>query len=151
MFRLLKYMNDRPSTRSRRATQRMRNGKGVAGEFLGGTCCALGDSCGHPELPRREADEALEVMGELALVREAGARRDLCQGEVKVLLQELLGPLDAAPEDVLVRRRPGGRLELPREVVGAKMGRRRHLFQGQAGAEVFLDVLDDRAELPPRE
>src|SRR5262245_22542892 len=90
-------------------------------------------------------------MGELALVREAGARRDLCQGEVKVLLQELLSPLDTAPEDVLVRRRPRGRLELPREVVGAEMGRRRHLPHGQAGVEVFLDVLDDGAELPPRE
>ena len=35
-------------------------------------------------------------MGELALVREAGARGDLRQGEVAACLQELLGPLDAA-------------------------------------------------------
>jgi hypothetical protein len=35
----------------------------------------LGDSCERPELPRRHADEALEVMGELAPVREAGALR----------------------------------------------------------------------------
>ena len=46
---------------------------------------------------------------------------------------------------------PGGRLELPGEVVGAEVGGRRHLLQGQAGVEVFLDVLDDGAELPPRE
>jgi hypothetical protein len=45
-----------------------------------------------------DADDALEVMGELALVRESGARRDLCQGEVTVGLQELLRPLDAARE-----------------------------------------------------
>ena len=41
-----------------------------------------GDSCGHLELARRDADEALEGMGELALIREAGARRDLCHGDV---------------------------------------------------------------------
>jgi len=52
----------------RRPTLLMRNGKGVALESLGGTCDVLGDSCGRPELPRRDADEALEVTGELALV-----------------------------------------------------------------------------------
>jgi hypothetical protein len=64
----------------------MRNGTGVALLFLGGTCGLLGDSCGRPELPRRDADEALEVMGELALVREAGAQSDLRQGQVAALL-----------------------------------------------------------------
>src|SRR5262245_40008597 len=80
----------------------------------------LGDACGHPELPRRDADYALEVMRELALVREAGVRGHLRQGEVASSLQELLGPLDAAGDDVLVRRQPGGPLELPGEVVGAE-------------------------------
>ena len=70
-------------------------------------------------MSRRDADLALEVMGELALVREAGVSGDLRQGEIAIGLQELLGPLDAAGDDVLVRRQPGGRLELPREVVGA--------------------------------
>src|SRR5262245_10272546 len=111
----------------------------------------LGDSCGHPELPRRDADCALEVMRELALVREAGARGNLRQGEVASGLQELLGPLDAAGEDVLVRRQSGCRFGPPREVAGAEMGRRRHLLQGQGGFEVLLDVLDDGAELPLRE
>ena len=58
------------------------NAKGLALEFLGETCDLLGDSCGHPELPRRDADEALEVMAELALVREAGTGGDLRQGQV---------------------------------------------------------------------
>src|SRR5262245_60370080 len=40
----------------------------------------LGDSCGRPELPRRDTDDPLEVMAELALVREAGACGDLRQG-----------------------------------------------------------------------
>jgi hypothetical protein len=40
-------------------------------------------------------------MAELALVREAGARGDFRQGEVAAPLQELLGPLDAAGDDVL--------------------------------------------------
>jgi hypothetical protein len=62
-----------PAGRPRRPKLFMKNGKGVALEFLGGTCGLLGDSCGYPELPRRDADELFEVMGELALVREAGA------------------------------------------------------------------------------
>ncbi len=86
-------------------------------------------------------------MGELALIREAGARRDLCQGEVPVGVQELLRPRDAARDDVLVRRHPGGRLELPREVVGAEVGGRGHLRQGQAGVEEVLDVRDEARRL----
>src|SRR6516165_10149359 len=49
----------------------------------------LGDSCGHPELSRRDADEALEVMTEHALAREAGVRGDLRQGEVAALQEHL--------------------------------------------------------------
>jgi hypothetical protein len=90
-------------------------------------------------LSRRDADDALEVVGELALIREADARRDLSQGEVTVWVQERLRPRDAARDDVLVRRHPGGRFELPREVVGAEVGGRRHLRQGQTGVEVGLD------------
>jgi hypothetical protein len=88
----------------------------------------LGNSCGHPELPRRDADYALEVRRELALVRETGVRGDLRQGEVASGLQELLGPLDAARDDVLVRRQPGGPLELRDEVVGAEAGDRGQLL-----------------------
>jgi hypothetical protein len=40
----------------------------------------------------------------MALIREAGARGDLPQGKAGSCLQELLGPFDAAGEDVLVRR-----------------------------------------------
>src|SRR6202051_3557910 len=109
----------------------MRNGKGVALEFLGGTCGQLGDSCGRPELRRRDADKALEMMGEVALVREAGVRGDLRQGQVAASSQELLGPLDAAGDDVLVRRQPGGGLELPREVVRAAAGDRGQLLQAR--------------------
>ena len=100
----------------------MGNGKGVALRYLGGTCGLLGDSCGHPELSRRDADQALEVLGELALVREAGAGGDFREGEVVAFSQELLRPFDAASEDVLVRWEPGGCPELPREVVDAEAG-----------------------------
>src|SRR5260370_30091004 len=124
----------------------MRNGKGVALPFLDGTCGLLGDSCGHSELPRRDAKEAFEVTGELALVREAGVRGNLRQGEVAAALQKLPGSFDATGDDVLVRRQPGGRLELSGEVVGTKVGDRSHLLQGRAGVEVFLDVLEDSAE-----
>ena len=148
---LVQALRPSPSARPRRPTLLMGNGKGVAVRFLGGACGPLGDSCGHPEPPRRDADKPLEVAGELALVGEARVRGHLRQGQVRPCLQEFLGPLHAARDDVLVRRQPGGRLELPGEVVGAEMGRRRHLLQGQAGVEVFLDVRDDGAELPPRE
>jgi hypothetical protein len=62
----------------------------------------------------------------------------------------VLGLLDAAGDDVLVRRQPGGVLELPREVVGVEADDRGHLRQGRAGVEVFLDVLHHGAEPPPR-
>jgi hypothetical protein len=77
----------------------------------------LGAPCGHPELSRRDADEALEVTAEHGLVREAGAGGDLQQGQVGPGSQELLGPFDAAGDNVPVRRQPGGCLELPGEVV----------------------------------
>jgi hypothetical protein len=63
-------------------TRLMGNGKGFTVGFLGGTCGGLGDSCGCPEPPRRDADEALEVTGELALVREPGAVSRLGQGQI---------------------------------------------------------------------
>src|SRR5262245_27849055 len=122
------------------------NGKGVALWVLGGACGLLGDSCGRPEPPRRDADDALEVVRELALVREPGAQRDLRQGQRRPGLQELLGPLDAAEDDVLVGRQPRGLLELPREVVDAEAGDRRQLPQAWAGVEVLLDVLDHGPE-----
>jgi hypothetical protein len=75
------------------------------------------------------------------------ARRDLAQGEVRAGLQELLSPLDAAGDEVLVRRQPGGRRELPREVVDAEMGDGSQLPQSQAGLQVFLYMLGDGAEL----
>jgi hypothetical protein len=75
----------------------MGHGKGVALRFLGGTCRRLGDSCGRAELPRRDADEALEVTAELALVREAGAGGRPRQGQVAALLQPRLGPLADDP------------------------------------------------------
>jgi hypothetical protein len=102
-------------------------------------------------LARRDADDALEVLGEVALIHEADTRRDLGQGEVLVGVQELLRPRHAARDDVLVWRHPGGRFELPREVGGTEVGGRGQLRQGQAGVEVGLDVLDDGAELRPRQ
>src|SRR5262249_47784362 len=101
-------------------------------------------SYARPELPRRDADQALEVMGELALVREAGVRGHLRQGEVASGLQELLGPLDAAGDDVLVRRQPGGPLELPGEVVGTEAGGGGHLLQGRGGRQGVPAVTRDR-------
>src|SRR6516162_6298044 len=125
----------------------MKNGKPDEVPFSWWDLRCFVDSYARPELPRRDADCALEVMGELALVREAGVRGDLRQGEVASGLQELLGPLDAAGDDVMVRRQSGGPLELRDEVVGAEAGDRGQLLHGRATVEVLLDVLDDGAEL----
>src|SRR5262244_3736382 len=129
----------------------MGNGKGDEVPVSWRDLRRFGGSYARPELPRRDAYQALEVMGELALVREAGVRGDLRQGEVASGLQELLGPLDAARDDVLVRRQPGGPLELADEVVGAEACDSGHLLQGWASVEVFLDVLHHSAEPCSRE
>src|SRR5689334_1284545 len=125
----------------------MRNGNGDEVSFSWRDLRPFVGSYARPELPRGDADQALEVMGELALVREAGDSGDLRQGEGAFGLQELLGPLDAAGDDVLVRRQSGGPLELPGEVVGTEAGDRGQLLQGRTTVEMFLDVLDDGAEL----
>src|SRR5262245_39476903 len=93
-----------PAALRRRACLLMRNGKGDEVPFSWRDLRRFVGSYARPELSRRDADQALEVMGELALVREAGVRGDLRQGEVASGLQQLLGPLDAAGDDVLVRR-----------------------------------------------
>ena len=90
-------------------------------------------------------------MGELTLVREAGACSDRRQREVVPFAQELLRSLDAAGDHVLVRGQPGGRLELPGKVVRAEVGGRSHLLQGQGGVNVSFDVLDDGAKPGPRQ
>ena len=60
-------------------------------------------------------------MEELSLVRKAGVRGDLRQGELAAFLQKLLHPLDADRDYILVRRRPAGLPELPVDVVGADL------------------------------
>src|SRR5262249_49595343 len=67
----------------------------------------LGDSCGHSELSRRGADQALEVKTEHALARETGVRGDLYQWKVATL-QKQLSQLDPAHDDELVRRQSNG-------------------------------------------
>jgi hypothetical protein len=54
-----------PAARARRLTRLLGNGTGVALRFLDETCGLLGDSCGRPELPRRDADVTLEVLASI--------------------------------------------------------------------------------------
>ena len=63
--------------------------------FIARTCGLLGVSCGPAELSGRDADNALEIVGELALVSEAGPGADLGQRKV-ASLKESLGPFNAA-------------------------------------------------------
>src|SRR6516225_4908991 len=69
-----------------RLTLLMRNGKGGRSSVSWRDLPLFGDSCAHPELPQRDADEALEVAGELALVREVGAGVRVRQEAVTVSL-----------------------------------------------------------------
>src|SRR3984893_15890183 len=117
---------------------------------LAGACGLLRFSCGNPKLSRRDADDPLEVRGKMALVREAGTERDLRQAKLTVSPQEVLCSFNAARDHILVRRQPGGRLELAREVIGAEMGDGRHLLQRGIASEIFHDVLNDRVELSAR-
>ena len=57
----------------------MRNGKRDGVPFSWRDLRCFVGSYARPEMPRRDADQALEVMGELALVREAGVQGDLRQ------------------------------------------------------------------------
>ena len=81
----------------------------------------------------------------MALVREAGADRDLRQAEFTVCPQEVLRPFNAPRDHIPVRRQPSGRLELPREVTGTEMNDGGHLLQRRTAFEIFHDVLDDGA------
>src|SRR5262245_58047543 len=119
---------------------------GAAGAGLGASCGFLGDSCGCAEATGRDADDALEVMGELALIREADTRGNLDERQVGLALEKLSRPFDATGDDVLVWCQSRGRLEPARKVVGAEMRRLGHSRQGEAVVEVILDVLDDRAQ-----
>ena len=84
------------------------------------------------------------------MVREADAERDFRQAELVICPQEVLGSFNAARDHILVRRRPSGRLELARKVIGAEMNDGSHLLERGTAFEIFHDVLDDRAELPAR-
>jgi hypothetical protein len=53
-----------------------------------------------------DADEPLEVAGEVALVPEPGSDGDLGQREVIPAPQQLLGAFDAADDDVLMGGKP---------------------------------------------
>jgi hypothetical protein len=64
----------------------------------------LQDSFRNPKLPRRDADDPLKVKGKLALVRESDAERDLRQAELIVFPQEVLCSLNAACDQITVRR-----------------------------------------------
>jgi hypothetical protein len=63
------------------------NCKGVALSFLGGACCALGDSCGH--LARRDATEAGD---DEAISQNLALSVRVCEGLV-------CGDVHAQPDD----------------------------------------------------
>ena len=114
---------------------------------LAGACGLLGDACESLKLSRRDTDDPPKMKAEMALIREAGAERDLGQTELAVCPQEFLRSFNAARDHILVWRQPGGRLELPREVKGAEIDDGRHLFQRRTASEIFHDILNDPAEL----
>src|SRR6516225_8218362 len=70
-----------PAALRRRACLLMRNGKGDEMPLSWRDLRRFVGSYARPELPRGDADQALEVMGELALIREPSVRGHLRQGQ----------------------------------------------------------------------
>ena len=103
-----------------------------------------------PKLSRCDTDEPFKVKGKLALVREADAERDIHQAELAICPQEVLRSFNAARDQILVQRQPGGRFELACEAIGADTNDGSHLLQRQIASEIFHNVLDERAKLPAR-
>jgi hypothetical protein len=99
----------------------------------------------------RDANQALEMMAKLALVREPNPHGNIRQRLFGPRFQDLPGSFDAAGDYEMMRRHSSGLLELPGEVISAEAGDRGHLLQARAGTEVFLDVLDDGPEPSPRQ
>src|SRR3954454_8407090 len=64
-----------------------------------------------PPLIRRIADKALEHRGEMRLGLEAHGQGDIHERNFG-LLEQLLGTLDATPQQILVRPNTDGRAEL---------------------------------------
>src|SRR5207253_7942936 len=91
-----------------------------------------------PKLSRRGADDPLKLKAKMALIRETGAEHDLGQAEPTVCPQEVLRSFNAACDHILVRRQPGGCLELPREMKGAEMEDGRHSLQRRIASEISI-------------
>ena len=83
--------------------------------------------------------------GEVRLVGEAAAERDLRQARPRIR-EQLLGPFHAPAQHVLVGRQPGTFLEGPGEVEDAQAGQSRELPQGERRVQVSIDVLGDAPE-----
>ncbi len=64
----------------------------------------LRDSCGTQKLSWRDADDPLKLKAKMALIREAGAERDLGQAEPAVCPQQVLRSFNAACDYILMRR-----------------------------------------------
>src|SRR5262249_3912407 len=112
------------------------------GKILVSACGVPGRACGSAEVLGGHADEPLEVAGEVALVPESAPGGDLRQREVIPALEQLLGPLDAPGDDVLVRGQAGGRLEQPGEVIRAEVDDGGDLVERDLRVEALLDVID---------
>ena len=86
----------------------------------------------------------------MALVREAGAERDLGQAEPALCPQEVLCSFNPACDYKLVRRESGSSFKLPRKMIEAEVNNCRHSFQRRIAFKIFHNVLNDPAELVAR-
>ena len=67
----------------------------------------LRDSCGTQKLSWRDADDPLKLKAKMALIREAGAERDLGQAEPAVCPQEVILFRRPDRQDKSIQRRRG--------------------------------------------
>ena len=102
------------------------------------------------KLARREARDAVEEHGKMAVTGAADAIGDLGDRHVR-LAQQFLRALDAPLEHVAVRRHACGLPERVRKMAGAQRDGVRDRRQRELVAQVLVDVLDCASQLVRRE
>ncbi len=101
------------------------------------------------QVARSHSQQLANVVMKVRLAREANARRHL--GDAKTITQEVPGPLHAAANDLLVRRRSRGGPKLADEVVRTATDEGGKPLHGQIRVDMLLDMPHHLAQFILRE
>ena len=91
---------------------------------------------------RGDTNEALEVPGEVALVKKANLARNLGNAQFP-LEEQAFGALNAGIENILMRCYSYDALECPCEVIGTHVSDQGEFRQGKMVVEVVVDIRKD--------